>query len=196
MAIRKLIATVVPRVHRQFISFRKIHFGRRERGSVRLANIQVLAQEVENWCWAACAAMVSAYYGMPTSQCQIATQWLGQPCCDTHHRSDVCNVPLKHLDMLGLYAQMGLQGKHRPYWISHRALLEELSRGYPVQVAHVSCKGGHASLVVGGGTDSEQGEYVYVADPALGAERAGYRAFESLRSTGQRSWMDTWTLWR
>lgn len=129
------------------------------------------SQEQTNWCWAAVASSVCAYYaargsGALRSQCQIATQFLGLECCITPlpppsedwpgNKRFTLQVPL---DVLGHFSPPIVRGPLDP-----RVIAQELERQRPVccQIEW-GPNDGHFAVIVG--CDFEHND-VTVRDPA------------------------------
>jgi hypothetical protein len=148
----------------------------------------------QEWCWAACGAMVLQYYGSTTvQQCTLANQQLGLTnCCVPPPVSSACDQPLDDPAITHLYPTNGMK---RPHYhttsIIEADLQNEINADRPVQLGWEMSGVGHTVLVVGWRPDPA-GTIYRVHDPIRRAFRE--LAYPWLQGAGgEGSWTVTWT---
>jgi hypothetical protein len=148
-------------------------------------------QQRTNWCWAATAVSIAAYYdpATPWTQCMLANAELGRDdCC---HGAADCDVQWFLDDALD---QLGRIRMWHDAPLSFEDVVRELDAGNPVCARiHWPDGSGHFVTVIGyvkaGGRFAE--DVLLVADPELGREPWSYRNFRnSYRDTGK--WTDSY----
>jgi hypothetical protein len=155
-------------------------------------------QKQTEWCWAAVAASISSFYNdaQPRSQCELATQFLGVPCCidplpseppppwdgNSSYSLDVPLTVLRHL-----------AGQLIPDVLSFDDIVTQINSGKPI-CCHIKWDqdaphGGHFNVIVGYDAHTQD---VIVRDPyaAYGEKTLPYEAFKSNYHGG--SWDQTY----
>lgn len=139
-------------------------------------------QQLPQWCWAATTEGVQAYYREPfaRSQCEIASFWLGLPCCPPRPEHDT------PYDL-----QTVLEGNLAAP-VHHGALplgdvTREIDDGRPICCA-IEWRSGelHFNAIIGyvGGPSAE----LIVRDPKYGAAQLSYHEFSN-RYRGEGRWV-------
>jgi Papain-like cysteine protease AvrRpt2 len=149
--------------------------------------IRYIAQTEDNWCWAACAAMLFTRPGETQSgQCDIASTHLGRTCCPSPHAPSACNQGAwPHL----AYPPLGIPTTFIQAPLSRQDLQAQLAAGRPVEVCYLWSGGSstHVALIVG---ENGSGDFE-VFDPSYGA---GSRSFSQIASAyGLGSWLYSFT---
>lgn len=137
--------------------------------------LSMQGQQQDQWCWAATAASISAFYNVPPimTQCQIASQCLGMTCCitplppsqtppwqgDREYALDVA------LDVIGHLSAPAISGS-----VPFATVVSEIDAGRPI-CCHVSWDSdtGHFNAIVGYYDDGNQD--VVVRDPLYGGDQ-------------------------
>lgn len=149
-----------------------------------------------NWCWAAVAASVAAYYkeGPHLSQCQIANLELeSSDCCERIGGSiNVdCNVPnvfASPLNRVGCFAKLA-----RFKQASFEEVRQELQAGRPICVRTVWLDGGaHFVAIVGCWSDDKGTPMLAVDDPFWGRSEYSYDRFSEHYQLLGGKWNDTY----
>jgi len=134
-------------------------------------NVPRIKQLGDEWCWAASAQMVLAFYQYPVptpQQCEMANLLFSlSDCCDTPlplPGSD-CDQPCFGADVEWIYNQYGWSAT----WLNGVAdpgqLGTEITQGRPVEVRMVTdTQSGHVVLVKWAGTEAGQPS-VHINDP-------------------------------
>jgi hypothetical protein len=156
-------------------------------------DIAPVSQEQTNWCWAACAKMTTAYYDdtLPR-QCDFANWLFQQTTCCQSGSSAACNKPAPVVQIAPVYAHWGIGSTFRSTQVAYTALQDQISVGYPVEIAWAwTGGGGHAVLLVGCTSDAS-GQYVWINDPWTGQQ--SLMSYADLQSgQGSGVWFATWT---
>ena len=136
-----------------------------------LLSISVQSQLQTEWCWAAVASSVAVFYQdqPPKSQCELATQFLGVPCCVNPlpappppqwegNRSYSLDVPLTVLQHLA--------GQLIPNVISFQDIMTDIDAGKPI-CCHIKWdqdapQEGHFNVIVGYDAQTQD---VIIRDP-------------------------------
>jgi hypothetical protein len=142
-------------------------------------------QEQTNWCWAACAEMVSNHYGFDVPQCTLASEGPGggAACC-TAPASTVCNRPWSATQP---YDNHGILHNDLVGFCSAPTVQVEIDAGRPVEVYYAWAAGGaHVALITG-----YDGLDLLVNDPAYGKGLRNY-AFV-VAAYGLGAWSLTYT---
>lgn len=153
-------------------------------------------QRHSNWCWAAVAASVAAYYdnGTYKKQCEIAALDLDRSDCCAHDcgAKDVkCNVT----NVFGspLNRVRCLQRVERFKQATPSQVLEELEAGRPICVRTVWPGGGaHFVAIVGSWLDAEGTSMLALDDPFWGRSEYSYDRFATHYQLLGGSWNDTY----
>ncbi len=151
-----------------------------------------VAQEQENWCWAASVQMLQNHAGLPArAQCEIASTRLGRPCCP---EPAACNVRLHFDRVTNLLAENGLASTRARCQLDGDRFWAEIFHGRPVLLADVFENGtdGHLRVAFGWQQLRRGPLLVRVADPAGKAPRG--KSIESipLEALRRSRWRDTW----
>lgn len=151
-------------------------------------------QQQSNWCWAATAVSVYAFYGRTLSQCELVGAFYGgksgTKCCDTPCSSS-CN---QTLETAKAFRQLSiLAGVDGP--INFSRVKRQIDNNRPIScgVFWTLGGGGHA-VVIDGYTEisSPVIEMVYVQDPASAGEGVCVLYTEFLtRYRGDGAWRKT-----
>ena len=152
-------------------------------------NVPLIKQEQTEWCWAACADMVSDFYGnAAVCQCEFANWLFGLSDCCSVPSSSLCNRPAEVTDVCGVYNAFGVQCASSSGTISLAALQYEIDQGRPIEAGLAwTGGGGHAVLVYG---YDDHGK-VHVHDPMYGQVAIPYTDLVS--AYGHGSWFWTFT---
>jgi ABC-type bacteriocin/lantibiotic exporter with double-glycine peptidase domain len=148
--------------------------------------VPFLPQDETLWCWAACAAMVLAYYRNPVRQCDIASFRFHQDACTA---SINFNEGIDATLFPSIYDHFGISISPPQGPVDSGTLAGEITDGRPVQVGLVDGgNNGHVVLVYG--FDSGSGFFVH--DPDAQKDTASI-PFTTLQ-TGMRLgiWRATW----
>ena len=137
-------------------------------------------QQQTEWCWAATAASVSAYYNAAPvlTQCQVASECLGGlECCITPlppppppYWEGNCSFALDAALSVVKHLAAGPTGAVLPF----ASIMSEINGQRPV-CCHISC--GHFNAIVGYHNDSTQD--IVVRDPLHGEQTLPYAMFVS-----------------
>ena len=151
-----------------------------EGGVVSLA-VPVPAQERANWCWAAIAVGLEAYYGGPArSQAALAGALLDGGELD------------RELELDRALIAVGCYGHWSPGKPTLARLRFELQLGRPV-AARIEWHGGGGHYVLVTGHDT-RGDDLLIADPQRGRSRVSYAAFPRGYERGG-TWTESfWTI--
>eukprot|EP01133_Synstelium_polycarpum_P011098 gene11098-12931_t len=174
----------------------KIKTGQPLRATTSL-NIPLLKQEQTNWCWAACATMISRYYGhSAVTQCSCANLRLGQSSCCQIPSSALCNVGASDPEVTRLFRLLNLKSAYQASTLSFGLLVVETGSGRPVEVGYTwrnqgtQQGGGHVAVVIGTATINNK-QVVEVNDPAYGKVSVLYADLLTAYNLG--NWDATWT---
>jgi hypothetical protein len=152
--------------------------------------IPQIYQEQTEWCWAACAQMVLQFYGEDAPQCALATQLLGEACCD-NPSDPLCNEPAPVPNLASLYGVWGHNAVLANGDVSFETLQDEVGINQPVEIGFSWGDGtGHQILVCGWNIDS-QGGYLLVNDPRWGSGPVYYVNLQAAYGWG--TWLYTWS---
>ena len=148
-------------------------------------------QQQTEWCWAATAASVSAFYNVAPvlSQCQIASECLGgMECCITPlppppppYWEGNCSYALDAALNVVKHLAAGPTGDILPF----ASIMNEINGRRPI-CCHIST--GHFNAIVGYHNDSNQD--LVVRDPLYGEHIVPYRVFVS--GNNGSVWDDTY----
>lgn len=132
-----------------------------------------IAQLGEEWCWAASAQMVLAFYQNPTptpQQCDLANLLLSfGHCCATPLPEPDCDQPCFASDVEWIYNQHGRSATRLFHVADHARLVHEITQGKPVEVLLVvDIQSSHVVIVKWAGTDAGQPS-VHINDPLKSA---------------------------
>jgi Papain-like cysteine protease AvrRpt2 len=129
-------------------------------------NVPLVAQTQNQWCWAACTAMIAKFLGMAEpGQCELANFLFGRTNCCTAPGSAQCNRPAQTAEVVQVYNHLGIKlvGPDNPLWPN--TVKMELDAGRPFEVGLLwNGGGGHVVIVYG---YTAQG-LVLVRDPWFG----------------------------
>ena len=165
--------------------------------SKRLGFSMQLQQQTE-WCWAAVAASIAAYFnssgpsGGPWRQCEVANTVRKQTTCCQNGSSANCN----HDDYLdsALTAVKHLAGPVNPSTISYADISQEVDNNRPVAVRIGWYGDGGHFVVLGGYDDSGGAQIVDVEDPRYGPSTYDYTQFCTAYQSGTGKWTDTYPI--
>jgi hypothetical protein len=147
-----------------------------------------------NWCWAAVAASVAAYYGHPIAQCQVANLELQRDdCCDFECGApdvdvDVTSVFASPLNRVGCFRRLSRFKQATPAEVR-----EELAAGRPICARTIWPGGGaHFLTIVGCWFDSGDTPMVAADDPFWGRSEYSYDRFTKHYQLLGGRWNDTY----
>ena len=156
-------------------------------GAPAVLPITFVSQTENNWCWAACAAMLFTRPGyVARSQCNIASTHWGQACCPSPGSPRACDLgEWPHV----AYPPQGIPTAFIRAPMSQAAVTAELAAGRPVEVCYHWSGGNstHVALIVG---QNAAGDFE-VYDPSYGA---GSRSYSQIASAyGLGTWIYSFT---
>jgi Papain-like cysteine protease AvrRpt2 len=149
-----------------------------------------------NWCWAAVAASVAAYYdrGSEVRQCDMANLELDRAdCCHSACGAkdvdfNVTNVLASPLNRVRCLERLARRKRATP-----AEVLEELEAGRPLCVRTVWRDGGaHFVAIVGYWPDTEETGTLALEDPFWGASEYSYAGFADHYQLLGGRWTDTY----
>ncbi len=144
------------------------------------------SQTQSNWCWAATSTSISKFYSFlsPWTQCKVATDELGNPCC-TSPVPSACNIPWyldRALDRTNNFVSI------QSGTITWDNIKQELENGLVLGARIGWSGGGGHFMVIHGVTKSGGVEYLHIDDPIYGKSTLTYNQFAtSYQNSG------TWT---
>lgn len=143
------------------------------------------------WCWAACAQMLAAFYqNTLTQQCVFVSQMSsGQDVCDDpgdfNNALDISRIT----DLFPLFNKTGPYVDHA---LSFEQVQGEIQAGRPVEVGYQWGNGGAHVAIVAGAAENDSGQYLYVNDPDP-QYACGWCLFSDVQSAyGNGTWQWTW----
>jgi hypothetical protein len=165
----------------------------------RVLPISLISQEKNNWCWAACAAMVLTHRGRAFgNQCALAVLVLpfvtSLDCCDG--RPDgACDLPALDDEITDLYLQFQIQAQLVGQ-VLEADLVAEINNNAPVEIGYRGSgfglgNVGHVVIVYGWQRDNSGGISFFIHDPLTQSQTV--RPFFALAggiNSGQ--WDATW----
>ena len=142
--------------------------------SGRLTGFEMETQLHDNWCWAAVSVSVAKFLNAasPWSQCSIATDQLGQDCCEGFTKEDCDKVWYLDSPLQAIGAYQDQKSGETPF----DQTAEFIDDGLPV-CCYILWDGGPAGhfIAIGGWTNSASGaQYVDVYDPLYGSKQIVY----------------------
>ncbi len=150
-------------------------------------------QELSNWCWAAIAASLSAFYGgRQLAQAEVAADVLGYACSGFRADPELaarCNVCARLDDALKAVGGYSHWSPGKPTFARIRT---EIDAGRPVCFGLDWLSGGfHYAVVTGYYADARE---IYVADPLHGPSVQAFEPFPSRYRGSGGVWRGTfWT---
>ena len=160
-------------------------------------NVPMIKQTESNWCWAACADMVTHYYGNTgLAQCDFANFLFSLNACCAAPSSALCNSGCQLNDVSKVFSRYGISSSLTQSNVSFSTLDFEISNSRPVEVAYYwldsqgKIVGGHVALVIQTGVANGQ-QAVRVNDPAYGS--GGVLFSDLITAYGMGTWVATWT---
>lgn len=159
--------------------------------------LPVIAQDQNQWCWAACAEMILKYYKETgIGQCDLANLAFadaGGGCCRVPS-SSLCDKKLSD-PQIGQLFDMKAVRIHYHYTansVPFAVVQGEIDNCRPVQIGVTQRGGGHVAIIKGWFT-AQMGEYLIVNDPGSGGSQ-GPVSFSDLQTANSfRTWDATWT---
>jgi hypothetical protein len=147
-------------------------------------NVPLVFQTQNQWCWAACTAMIARFLGLDEpKQCELANFLFNRTNCCQSPASSACNKPAQLLDVVKVYNHLdiSLVGPDNP--LLPATVVAELNAGRPFEVGWLwTGDGGHVVVVYG---YTPQG-LVLVRDPWYGNQSITYNAL--LFAYGRGRW--------
>jgi len=160
--------------------------------------IGAMAQQCQQWCWAAVTSMVGAYYGAYLQQCELASLKAGftAPACCQYAACGYqpCDQPALPAEIDGVLGSvLGLYATRMSRGLDENELQIEISNGRPVIVGYTSSFSGHVVLVTGfsGQTDDMRATYT-VVDPYYGVFQVTHHELAYGYGLGTARWAETW----
>jgi Papain-like cysteine protease AvrRpt2 len=116
-----------------------------------MLRVELVRQTQNQWCWAACAQMVAAYYGNRTvTQCSLANFLHGRTNCCQRPGSEACNRPSQYEGVGRVFNHLRIECISHLWAVNTPVVLKELRGGRPVEVGLLWFGGGgHAVIVYG-----------------------------------------------
>ena len=143
-------------------------------GGPRLLSLNMQPQQEDEWCWAAVAASVCAFFDPASTltQCQVASSCLNLECCVD---AKPCNVPF---DLASALAQsLNLADQPSQDALSFDSLAAQIDSGKPV-CCHISWDDGTGHFNALAGYDPVNQD-VDIRDPLYGNQTLPYAKFVS-----------------
>ena len=143
------------------------------------------------WCWAACAQMVSYFFQHTlTDQCIFASKMFpGTDCCQN---PSACNTPLPVSRVSEVFALFDKSATLVSRWVRFEDIEAQIANGHPVQVGYTWSNGNNHVAVVAGAAQNDYGQFLYINDPDP-QFAYGWCAFANVLSAyGRGSWQWTW----
>lgn len=170
---------------------------------VKYLGVKYHQQEMDAWCWAACAEMVmdaTLQIGSPR-QCEIVNQALGRDdCCSPGN--ELCNKAFGEFrGLLGHY-QVNANAIGAPFQFID--LQQQLDRNKPLIYTlrfGTQTDGGHTGVIGGYAIGHDGREWVYFLDPdsvffaEIGSSPHGWIPYTGLVAAygfPNSAWLDTW----
>lgn len=162
----------------------------------RILDVPQLAQQCQNWCWAATIEMVVEYYGGVSNQCLMATAKAGGnqgECCQIGCQG-ICDTPAQFGEMAAFLSVQGISGELVNRALSEEEVQRELFNGRPIIVSYASSFTGHVVIVSGytlPNVNGTQGAIYEVIDPFFGPTAVNYGQLVFGYQNGQARWIAT-----
>lgn len=161
-----------------------------------MIEFQMETQCHSNWCWAAVAASIAAYYNKGTykRQCEIADLELERgDCCDSpcgtaHVDFNVTNVFASPLNRVGCFRRLARFKQATP-----SEVCDELEARRPLCVRTVWPDGGaHFLAIIGCWSDTDGTTMLALDDPFWGRSEYSYEQFSKHYQLLGGKWNDTY----
>ena len=148
-----------------------------------LLGVPLFLQQQSEWCWAACTAMIAAFFNKPTvKQCELANFLQQQTTCCDNPGSSACNQPCQNQNIMRVYGHIGIGGHAPDLPLFVDTLANEIIAGRPVEVGFLwDSGGGHVVLVYG---YNFEGVFA-VRDPWRGTLSVTYPALQTAYGMGE-----------
>jgi hypothetical protein len=155
----------------------------------RVLNVPWVKQEQTQWCWAACAWMVTHFYGNSTvRQCDFVNWLFGLSDCCSAGSTSLCNRACAVADVCRVYNAFGVQCYSGSGTISQGAIQLEIDQSRPFEPGIAwTGGGGHVVIVLGYYDDGK----VHVNDPWYGQGAIPYA--DLVNAYGLGTWFWTFT---
>lgn len=148
-------------------------------------------QQATNWCWAATAASVLAYYdgvGAP-NQCSLASQYVAVPYCPPPPISDTGWLGNQIFSLADVLQHEGhLAAGITPGALDFADIIQDIDNCRPVCIHVATAPDGHFLAIIGY-EDNGQDE-VYVCDPEK--KLHGWYPHDTLSSAAGGSWDESY----
>lgn len=114
-------------------------------------DVPLVRQTQNQWCWAACTAMIARFLGLvEPKQCELANFLHGQTNCCDKPSSSKCNKPAQYPDIVSVYNHIDIKLTGPDYPLLPNTVKLELDAGRPFEVALAwNGGGGHVAIVYG-----------------------------------------------
>jgi len=148
-----------------------------------ILNVPQIPQKQNQWCWAACTAMIARFLDLAEpQQCQLANFLFGQTNCCLNPSSGACNRPAQYADVLRVYNHLGISLLGPDFPLLFNTVVAEINAGRPFEVALAwSGGGGHVVIVYG----LTAGGLLLVRDPWYGSMTLPYSSLYSAYGLGR-----------
>lgn len=163
--------------------------------------IRPMGQQCQQWCWAASASMVSAYYGRSVTECQLASVlataynngFQVNCCAQGICAPGLCDMAAQTQDLSNILGvALDLHGEYLPQALTERALAVELTNGRPVVIGYRGSFFGHAVVITGYGFNQNDVALFRVVDPYYGVFDVTYQQLAYGYLNGSLAWAETW----
>ena len=148
--------------------------------------LYLVLQQTQVWCWAATSEMWLRYEGLPGTQCEMASFWLGAPCCPFGNQIAQCyqTAPsMRAIQDVLLFG--GLTTQHLQRALTLAELKAELDARRPVMAGYQGSFGGHVVMIYGYDTQDR----IMIHDPYYGTFLVPYA--QTMSYAGTMLWSDT-----
>lgn len=167
-------------------------------GPGKILHVDFIPQDLTNWCWAACVAMVLQFYKIEFGkQCQLAAAGLGASattCCTDVTRPD-CDCPLSDDEITCLWHARKIPASYEPNRIPDLDLFREIDcEERPVEIGYGPGPGqdgvGHVVIVYG--WQGEFGQLSFLSHDPQNRAQTAMALFALPGRSGNRVWDATW----
>ena len=158
---------------------------------IKILNIPIVYQVQSEWCWAACATMVSHFLGdTKVKRCEFAHMLFNQVGCCKHNSSAACNKPCQWNDIKNIYSLKKIKSTFITGIVLFSKIVAEINLGRPIEIGfHWTFGGAHVVLATGY-KSLRRRQYVYINDPIRGG---GWQTYKDIVvASGKGVWSHTW----
>lgn len=157
--------------------------------------VQYFPQACNEWCWAAGVTMIATYYGLPSSECELASAYSNflYDCC----MPDACSYaecnhgsgPAEAIDAAFQY--VGVHGLSQHSALDEASAATELAQGRPLLVGFTGPFISHVAVISGYQTQGSIRVF-HIMDPWFGEADTSYQELLFGGPDGNSSISDTW----